>query len=233
MKRGKKRDGEVLKLHQEGMHPVEIAKRVNVSKATIYRTLKRQGVELDPTPDKVNVDDEAVAAAYAKDGSLAAVGRQFAVSTAVVARRVRRCSGQVPQSCPRESGAKDARDPTGTERWNEHGRHMAVKCADGQWRSTARMAWEQAHGPVKKGCRLGRIDRKLPPARVDSLDNLVVIRPQTALGLRGARGLIDTDRNTPTRRDLLRSILLIAALEAGDTDLQFGTPTEPESGSSK
>ena len=259
----------VMELYAKNVHPRQIAKRVNMATGTVYRVLKRNGIQLDPTPDKIEVDAKAVARSYAERGSLLAVGRQFGVSRAVVARRVEREGGRLKNqtsqlrvaeivrayqngtSCAelaRQKGvswgtinkrlleagirqritAEARRVPPGTLRWNRRAGYVSIKDTNGKWRPAARVIWERAHGEVKQGCSLIRIDAGLPPTRIDGLDNLAVVTTATTSGRRWAKGRIDTDQEEPTRREMLRCIVMIAALKAGDTDLKFGTSTEPE-----
>ena len=88
-------DDVVIELYRKKVHPREIAKQVKLARGTVYRVIKRNGIQLDPTPDKVEVDSKAVARAYAESASLLGVARQFGVSPAVVARRVEREGGQL------------------------------------------------------------------------------------------------------------------------------------------
>ena len=259
----------VMQLYRSKVHPAQIAQRAKMTKRTVYRVLKRNGIELDPTPDRIEVDGKAVAQAYAERGSLGAVGRQFGISAAVVTRRVEREGGRLRSrtsklrvaeiirayqkgaSCAdvaRQQGvswgtiakrlldagigrrptAEARRVPPGTQRWNRRAGYVSIKGTNGKWRRAARVAWEGAHGKVKQGCRLIRIDSGLPPKRIDGLDNLAVVTTGTNSGIRWAKGRIETDQDEATRREILRCIVMIAALKAGDSDLKFGTRTETE-----
>jgi DNA-binding CsgD family transcriptional regulator len=81
-------------LYREG-HPYnEIARRVGVSTATVFRDLKRSGIELRPRPQMqpqgLTDRNREVASAYAEAGSLRAVGEQYGMTPRAVWHHVQR-----------------------------------------------------------------------------------------------------------------------------------------------
>ena len=256
----------VLALLQQKKTPREIAAILNKARSTIYRTIRRAGIQLDPTPDRVDADETKVAAAYKSGKSVRRIGKEMQVSENVVERRLERagvrlrqrelqikiaelvslyqggtscqalarkcqCSWDAIQRRLQNAGVKlrtrkqaRAKKP-GEFSWDRNKRHVRVKNAAGAWIRVAQLLWEKAHGAVAEGCVLIRIDKELPPNKIDRVENLATIDRKALPGRRWAKRLVDIDREPATRHQILCCILLIAVLNAKTTRLQFGGTT--------
>ena len=257
-------DARVLTLYRRKKKRAEIAKTVGVCASTVYRVLKRHGIVLDPTPDRVLLNGNQIAEAYKARATLQQLADENKVSRRTIATRIQREGGTTrnreqklntaklvrqynagtsasalarankttPETIMRRLVAAGVRmrsrkeatsgKRTGALTWHQQARTVQVKTDTG-WERLAELVWKKAHGPIPADCVLRRIDTKVPPKRIDRIDNLAVVGRGTNIGVRWAKGRIDLDRqNAGERRELLTCILIIAALKTGDTSFRLG-----------
>ena len=110
----------------------------------------------------------------------------------------------------------------GTITWHGHGRQNRVKTPTG-WHALSKLVWTKAHGAVPPGCIIMRIDTSLPRRDIDNLANLVMMRRGTQTMRVWAGKNVPVPDDPIDRREVLVTILTIAALKAGDTTLKLGT----------
>ena len=257
-------DAEVERLHRAELRAAEIAGQMKIAKSSVYRALIRRGIRIDPSPNRVELDDTKLIEEYEEKRSLRTLAERHGVTHKTVAARIERGGGrlrsqevrlptaQVVEAYRRHTSAAElarrfkttaetikrrlqdagvatrghreaAGKPDGATSWHREERSVWIKRGK-RWRHASHLMWERAHGPLPAGCILVRVDKELAPGRIDRLDNLVLIGKRTLTGLRWAKGRIDVDADGPRRRELLRCIVMIAALKNRDTQLRFGTP---------
>ena len=194
-----------------------VARSFGVSRNVVERRVTRAGVPLRKREHKLRTRD--VVELYRQRWSCQRIAKRCGTSRETIVRRLKAAGVRI-------RGVKDATAPIGTVRWLENQGYHRIKTAEG-WKNAHRWRWERAYGPVPAGYEVIRIDRSLPPEKIDQLPNLALISSGARAGARWTAHAVDLEDDPGARRETLTCILLMAALKSGDTGIRFGSAQRP------
>ena len=207
-------DGEAIaRAYAEGGSLTSVGRRFGVSRDVVERRVLRHGGKLR-TPARPLVIAEVVRL------------HDAGTSRGQIARRLGREWRTIDRAL-KDAGVKP-RDGSGgayadgTVTWDACTGQNRVKTPKG-WRTFRELVWEKAHGPVPPACVIRRIDTSLPRREIDSLGNLVMMMKRTQTMRMWAAKNVPVPDDPIDRREVLVTILALAALKAGDTACKLGT----------
>ena len=99
----------IVALHRKGTKVADIARRTGTDASTVYRVLKRKGFEFDPSPDRLNLDAEAIRRQYDAGATLRGLADEHGTTKKTIERRILRAGGKVRSNETRLRTAELAR----------------------------------------------------------------------------------------------------------------------------